>query len=139
MIKIKTSLANLVIHQAQRHSQSLVCFVHMYAIALVNTDVRTKTYGRTPPSKLMPIYDNWAWWVKNGCWLGALLLGPGFEPGFFENVSVLTIPHCRGQLNPNLNTLLIHLADPQSRPVVIIIFAHVVRPFVRPSVPTFQI
>ena len=32
---------------------------------------------------------------------------------------------------------LIHSADPQSRPVVIIIFGHVVRPFVRPS-PLFK-
>ena len=31
-------------------------------------------------------------------------------------------------------TLLIHEDDPQSRPVVIIVFAHVVRPSVRPSV-----
>ena len=29
---------------------------------------------------------------------------------------------------------LIHEADPQSRPVVLIVFAHVVRPYVRPSV-----
>ena len=34
---------------------------------------------------------------------------------------------------------MIHSADPQSRPVVIIIFAHVVRSFVRPSVrPLFK-
>ena len=38
--------------------------------------------------------------------------------------------------------ILIHEADPESRPVVIIVFAHVVRSYVRqyvrPSVPTFQ-
>ena len=34
--------------------------------------------------------------------------------------------------------ILIHEADPQSRPVVIIVFAHVVLSSVRPSVPTFQ-
>ena len=38
--------------------------------------------------------------------------------------------------------LLIHSANPQSRPVVITVFAYVVRPFVRtsvrPYVPTFQ-
>ena len=38
--------------------------------------------------------------------------------------------------------LLIHEADPQSRPVVIIVFAHVVHsyvcPSIRPPVPTFQ-
>ena len=36
-----TSLANLVTHQAQRHSQSLVCFVRTYALALVRADRRT--------------------------------------------------------------------------------------------------
>ena len=34
--------------------------------------------------------------------------------------------------------LLIHSANPQSRPIGIIVFAHVVRLSVRPSVPTFQ-
>ena len=33
--------------------------------------------------------------------------------------------------------ILIHSADPQKRPVVIIVFAHVVRPSVRPSIPSF--
>ena len=33
--------------------------------------------------------------------------------------------------------LLIHEADPQSRPVVVIVFAHVVRSYVRPS-PIFK-
>ena len=37
-----------------------------------------------------------------------------------------------------LPCLLSHEADPQSWPVVIIVFAHVVRKSVRPSVPTFQ-
>ena len=35
--------------------------------------------------------------------------------------------------------VLIHSANPKSRPIVIIVFAHVVRPSVRTSVPTFQI
>ena len=37
---MSTSLANLMTHQAQRHSQSLVCFVRMCALALVRTDGR---------------------------------------------------------------------------------------------------
>ena len=62
----KTSLANLVTHQAQRHSLSLVCFVRMYALALVRKDVHSylRTYRRTPPSKLMTTCDRWAWWVN---------------------------------------------------------------------------
>ena len=58
----KTSLANLVTYQAQRHSPSIVCFVRMYALALVRTYVRTDV--RTPPSKLMTSYDCWTWWVN---------------------------------------------------------------------------
>ena len=60
--RVHTSLANLVTHQAQRHRQSLVCFVC--------THVRTcsctygQTYVRTPPSKLMTTYDRWAEWIK---------------------------------------------------------------------------
>ena len=61
-----TSLANLVTHQTQQHSQSLVCFVRMYALALVRMDVRkyAQMYGRTPLSKLMTTYDRWTWWVN---------------------------------------------------------------------------
>ena len=38
----------------------------------------------------------------------------------------------------HVDSLLIYEADPQLWPVVIIVFAHVVRSYVSPSVPTFQ-
>ena len=42
------------------------------------------------------------------------------------------------QLDEKFYLFLIHSANPQSRPIGIIVFAHVVRLYIRPYVPTFQ-
>ena len=55
-----------------------------------------------------------------------------FSLGFDRFLKVV-MDHNNEQGQPNSICLLIHSADPQSRPVVIIIFAHVIRLFVRSS------